>query len=77
MSRLNAVRHGRQALLLVLLGSAAPALAQDPEPPAPAGRDAAAGDAPPPVAPRARRRARAPTRPPISPASRRATRSTC
>ncbi len=51
MSRLNAVRHGRQALLLVLLGSAAPALAQDPEPTAaPPAETPATGDAPPPVA---------------------------
>jgi outer membrane receptor for ferrienterochelin and colicins len=51
MSRLNAVRHGRQALLLVLLGSAAPALAQDPEPPVTPPTEApATGDAPPPVA---------------------------
>jgi len=41
MLRLNAVRHGRPALLLALLGSASPAFAQDAPPPT---------DAPPPVA---------------------------
>ena len=40
MTRLNAVRHGRPALLLALLGSVAPALAQNPPP----------ADAPPPTA---------------------------
>ena len=42
MTRLTAATHGRPALLIALLGSAAPAFAQDPAPPP--------ADAPPPVA---------------------------
>jgi len=56
MKRLNAVRPGRQAVLLAFFASAAPVLAQDPDPatppPAEVVPDAIAptGDAPPPVA---------------------------